>query len=58
MSAPNPETYQAELWTTVNGKPLWATVNSAGWPVAFGCEKRMREYAGELNANGGCFGRF
>lgn len=45
--------YKAEKWTTVVGSgpkhDVWAVVDSAGNPVAFGTEQTMKEYADEAN---------
>ena len=44
--------YHAEKWTKVwNGSKthdVWAVLDSAGNPVAFGTETTMREYIDEL----------
>lgn len=45
--------YRAEKWTTISSRELWAVLNNAGEPVAFGPEIAMVKYAGELNANNG-----
>ena len=55
QTAFDPRKYKAEKWTTVLGSGIkehevWAVVNSAGEPVAFGTESTMREYADEANA--------
>jgi hypothetical protein len=46
------QSWTAEKWTTVveaSGEhDVWATLDSAGHPVAFGSESKMKEYAAKL----------
>jgi len=47
-------TYKAEKWTVISSSAgeheLWATLNEAGEPVAFGGDDFCKAYATKLNA--------
>jgi hypothetical protein len=50
-------TWTVKKWTSVIGTDgehdVWATLDSAGHPVAFGSESKMKEYAAKLRNSGG-----
>lgn len=50
-------TWSVKKWTTVisasGGHDVWATLDSAGHPVAFGTEGKMKEHAAKLRESGG-----
>lgn len=48
--------YKAEKWTDIHDsagwRELWAVIDAAGNPVAFGPRAAMEAYAAELQATG------